>query len=242
MMIDAQPSLLVEDISPSLKKRLWWSILLRDRSLCIGLRRRPQVPIKYFDWLTEYDFMDEIYYSRAYDPDEKRRLLTALQEQCHLAVLLSDLVSLLFAPRVFPSCFLSVDQFDGLMFTIEKIRSSLVEWENQTLSTHKLTERTEFDDPAAMLTALTSMYYQYGHPSSCSTPLANPKSSARVDLAQYTAFTIEENLSFAKTKYAQRVHQIGQDLKHSIEGLTSALEYFSNQGHLESLPLSVSVT
>lgn len=128
------------------------------------------------------------------------------------------------------------------MFTIEKIRLSLVEWENQTLSTHKLTERTEVDDPAAMLTALTSMYYQYGHPSSCSTPLANPKSSARVDLAQYTAFTIEENLSFAKTKYAQRVHQIGQDLKHSIEGLTSALEYFSNQGHLESLPLSVSVT
>ncbi|RJE20818.1 hypothetical protein PHISCL_06837 [Aspergillus sclerotialis] len=164
MMIDAQPSLLVDDISPSLKKRLWWSILLRDRSLCIGLRRRPQVPIKYCDWITEDDFMDEIYSSRAYDPNEKRRLLTALQEQCQLAVLLSDLVSLIFAPRVFPSCFLSVDQFDGLMLTIDKIRLSLVEWENQTLSTRQLMERAESDDPAAMLTALTSMYYQYDIP------------------------------------------------------------------------------
>ena len=38
------------------------------------------------------------------------------------------------------------------------------------------------------------------------------------------------------------MHQIGQDLKHSIEGLTSTLEYFSNQGHLESLPFTVYVT
>lgn len=38
------------------------------------------------------------------------------------------------------------------------------------------------------------------------------------------------------------MHEISQDLNHSIEGLTSALEYFSNQGHLESLPLSVFVS
>src|SRR5699024_729829 len=38
MMIDAKPFFSnVEDVNPSLKKRLWWSILLRDRSLCIGL-------------------------------------------------------------------------------------------------------------------------------------------------------------------------------------------------------------
>lgn len=71
--------------------------------------------------------------------------------------------------------------------------------------------------------------------------VANLVSAARVDLAQYAAFIIEENLSLAKDTYNQRMLEIGRDLKHGIEGLTSAMEYFSNQGHLESLPLSVSV-
>lgn len=53
---------------------------------------------------------------------------------------------------------------------------------------------------------------------------------------------IEENLSFAKnTLYDHCMLEIGQDLKHGIGGLTSAMEYFSIQGNLESLPLSVSV-
>ena len=163
MTMDARPSLQVDNITPSLKKRLWSSILLRDRTLCIGLRRRPQTPVKYCDWMTEDDFMDEIYCSHVYDPDEKRRLLTALQKQCQLAVLLSDLVSLIFAPQICSSRFLGPDQFDALMFTIERIRLSLVDWENQITFPRDQMEGAEFDDPVAMLTALTSMYYQYEH-------------------------------------------------------------------------------
>ena len=52
---------------------------------------------------------------------------------------------------------------------------------------------------------------------------------------------IEEHLLFAKDVYEQRKLSIGYDLKHGIEGLTAAMEYFSIQGHSESFPLSVSV-
>lgn len=163
MLIDSQPSLHVENVKGSIKKRLWWSILLRDRSLCIGLRRRPQLPTisqsEYCDWLTEDDFEDEMQHSRVYDYDAKRSLLHALQDQCHLAVALSDLVSLVFAPRVLPSCFLSAEQFDELMSTIERIRLSLVEWETKTRST----KPTATTDPAAILSNLSCMYFQYVH-------------------------------------------------------------------------------
>ncbi|KAJ5697120.1 hypothetical protein N7488_010804 [Penicillium malachiteum] len=104
MMIDAQPSTFVEDISDSMRKRLWWSILLRDRSLCIGLRRRPQVTsINIYgcrDMLEEADFADEMHGSEVHSYQSKKALLSALQEQCQLALLLTDLTSLIFAPRV----------------------------------------------------------------------------------------------------------------------------------------------
>ena len=60
MLIDAQPLFHIENLKASMKKRLWWSILLRDRSLCIGLRRRPQAPVEYCEWMVEADFEDEI--------------------------------------------------------------------------------------------------------------------------------------------------------------------------------------
>ena len=66
-------------------------------------------------------------------------------------------------------------------------------------------------------------------------------SAAQVVLAQYAALMMEEHLLFAKDVYEQRKLKIGYDLKHGIEGLTAAMEYFSIQGHSESFPLSVSV-
>ncbi|KAJ5498768.1 hypothetical protein N7453_007819 [Penicillium expansum] len=95
MLIDSHPSLVVEYAPISLKKRLWWSIFLRDRSLCLGLCRRPQVTSIGFhgwsDWLNTEDFSEELHQSRVYDYATKKRLLDELQKQCELAVLLTDL-------------------------------------------------------------------------------------------------------------------------------------------------------
>lgn len=95
MLIDSHPPLVVGNVAISLKKRLWWSILLRDQSLCIGLRHRPRVTSIGFhgwsDWLSIEDFSEELHQSRVYNYDTKKRLLVELQNQCELAVVLTDL-------------------------------------------------------------------------------------------------------------------------------------------------------
>lgn len=47
------------------------------------------------------------------------------------------------------------------------------------------------------------------------------------------------NPSLSKETYYQRKLEVSENLKHGIDGLTMAMEYFSVHGHLESIPLSV---
>ncbi|KAJ5086193.1 Transcription factor [Penicillium argentinense] len=227
MTIDAQPSLLIENFLVSMKKRLWWSILLRDRSLCIGLRRRPQITSVNLhgcrDWLKEEDFEGEMHASQIFNYEAKRRLLVAFQEQCHLAILLTDLVSVVFAPRATCGLPPSAEVFHSLMHEVEAIKRALVEWEAQALPAPAPTFQPQNDDPSAALRSLTFMYYH----------------AARVDLAQYAALLMEEHLTFATQMYRNSVLQIGNDLYSGIVGLTAVMEYFSLNGHIEFLPLSV---
>src|SRR5689334_5240857 len=66
------------------KKRLWWSIMIRDRSLCLGLRREPHITSKELKYvanpITEDDLMDEICESRVYDKPTKQVLTGIFQE------------------------------------------------------------------------------------------------------------------------------------------------------------------
>lgn len=162
MIIDGQPSAVVDNVSESMKKRIWWSILLRDRSLCIGLRRRPQVTSINLhacrDWLTEADFEDEMNHSRAYDYETKRILLSSLQDLCYLAVLLTDLASLVFAPHVSTSISYTTEEFSTLMVTVENIKQSLIQW-HETAKPPPNPTKQQANDPTAVLRSLTFMYY-----------------------------------------------------------------------------------
>lgn len=66
-------------------------------------------------------------------------------------------------------------------------------------------------------------------------------STAEVDLAQYTALMIEENTSLPPETYEEIVLEIGGDLKAGIDGLTAVMQFFSLNGHVDNLPLSVYV-
>lgn len=166
MMIDSQPTNIVENLPQCMKKRIWWSILIRDRSLCIGLRRRPQVTSinmhGYYDSLKEEDFHAELHCSRVYDYDTKRELLIALQEQCSLAVVLTDLVTLVFAPASTTRRCLSFSEFYQDMRKADYIKQSLVKWEVQARPTPPPNaSSTRLDEDAAgPLRSLTFMYYQ----------------------------------------------------------------------------------
>jgi hypothetical protein len=164
MLIDTKPKVIIENVPISVKKRLWWSILLRDRSLCIGLRRQPQIASHNLhgcrDWLKEEDFEEEMRRSPVYDCNAKKRLFKALQDQCRLAVVLTDLVSLVFTPRMTTIASYSRDAFRALMCTIEEIKRSLISWETQAQAPSVLDSTTGSHDPASTTKNLTFMYYQ----------------------------------------------------------------------------------
>lgn len=168
MIIDTKPSITVENVPKSTKKRLWWSILLRDRSICIGLRRQPQIASHNLhgcrDWLGEEDFEQEMHGSPFYDYDAKMKLLKALQDQCRLAVLLTDLVCLVFTPRVTTIASYSKEAFRALMCTVEDIKTSLISWEAQAQAPVILDRMAGNHDPALTTKNLTFMYYQYESP------------------------------------------------------------------------------
>ncbi|GMG23408.1 unnamed protein product [Aspergillus oryzae] len=137
MIVGCGPGPGDQGINLSLMKRLWWSMVLRDRVLSIGLRRRPQITSVEFNmganWLTEEDFAEEIVSSRVYDPQVKILLFQVLQEQCKLAVLLTDMVALVFSSQGVSSPSLSLAEFQAVLAAIRRIKRYLTKWEDVSI-------------------------------------------------------------------------------------------------------------
>ncbi|KAL2861204.1 Zn(II)2Cys6 transcription factor [Aspergillus lucknowensis] len=226
MIIGCQPGP-TEDINASLKKRLWWSIILRDRSLCLGLRRRPQVTS--FDMgivaelPDEEDFADEISTSPVYSPEIKRMMLKVLQEQCRLAVLLSEMITFVFASHGISAPSLTLEQFHEDLARIARTKSAMQRWE----ACSPLHQWTEGKAPEAvtLFTNFTYMYYQ----------------TARIDLAHYEALLLENHLMFCGENYITQLWSAGNTLRDAMSRLTSIMEYFGREGRAQNLPLSVCV-
>lgn len=151
-----------EDVEVSVKKRLWWSIILRDRSLCLGLRRRPQVPSIDFGMgvepLEAEDFAQEIHRSLVYSSSTKQMLFKALQEQCRLAVLLTEMVSFVFASHGLSAPNVSIDEFKESLAKIDRIKKSMKQWEKCSKISISLNE--DLPEPVTLFINFTLMYYQ----------------------------------------------------------------------------------
>ncbi|KAL4865000.1 hypothetical protein BDV12DRAFT_211283 [Aspergillus spectabilis] len=215
----------IEDFDPSLKKRLWWSIILRDRSLCLGLRRRPQVTSFDMGMVAELpdedDFADEIHNSPVYSPEIKRMMLKVLQEQCRLAVLLSEMITFVFASHGIAAPSLTLEQFQEELVKIARTKTAMQRWE----ACSPLDQWTEGKAPEAvtLFTNFTFMYYQ----------------TARIDLAHYEALLLENHLMFSGKNYINQLWNAGNNLRDAMSRLTSIMEYFGREGRAQNLPLSV---
>ena len=158
MIVGCGPGPGDSQINLSMMKRLWWSMVLRDRVLSIGLRRRPQITSVEFNmganWLTEEDFADEIVNSRVYDPELKIELFQVLQEQCKLAVLLTDMVALVFSSQGVSSPSLSLTEFQAVLAAIHRIKRYLTKWEAVSIVPPSTSHET-----VTFFTHLTWMYY-----------------------------------------------------------------------------------
>ena len=163
MVVDSHPSDSIMGVSESMRKRLWWCILLRDRSICIGLRRRPQITSirtdACFDQLNESDFADEMRSSRVHIYETKKKLFIAFQEQCNLALLLTELVCLIFTPGLAARRHLAPDEFCRHNERVENIRQSLLVWESHAQPAPSVMSQPGIYDPVSTLKSLTFMYY-----------------------------------------------------------------------------------
>ncbi|GAM35146.1 hypothetical protein TCE0_017r03242 [Talaromyces pinophilus] len=213
-------------------KRLWWSILLRDRSLSLGLRRHPQVTAIEFmtdkDWLlNEMDFQDEFKNSQVYPEIVKRQLFAALQEQCRLAVLLTDALSILFTSPGPTAQSYAVEPTYKTIPTLEMAKENLLVWKNRSvLAPNSSSKRGSTEHEIVNLfTHITYMYYY----------------TAQMSITHHEAMVLENQSQpqHSQDEYNSRVMNIGSYLRTSIEGLMRVIEYFYTNQSSVILPLSV---
>lgn len=143
------------------RKRLWWSIILRDRYLCLTLHRRTQVPEipggLGLDALDEDVLSCEIQSSLVYDPEAKVILVKILKEYYDLALALSDMVPLVYASHGINTASLSEDACIESLKKAECAKGSLEEWKSSTSLPVLVAQVTQ--EPATLFANLIHMYY-----------------------------------------------------------------------------------
>ncbi|KAL4789285.1 hypothetical protein BDV19DRAFT_397190 [Aspergillus venezuelensis] len=226
VILGQQPVSFAGDLRNSMTKRLWWSILLRDRCLCLGLRRRTQLTSKHFNAETSYfeeaDFADEIAHSYVYDSDSKRILFEALQHQCRLAVVMSDMASFMFTSNGVSSPSLSFKGFQSHRCEIKRLRNELLHWERRFSPPQTLPNGNVLLSPIMTFIKVTYMYYY----------------AAQSNLSHYEALIVESHSDFTGKSYNVQLSECASSLKDTVAGLTETMEYFSDSRNVENIPLS----
>jgi hypothetical protein len=114
-------------------KRLWWSCILRDRMIALGVRRMIQIGPETFDFdqpgLEEEDLAEECDKSDVYDCASKQSLSKIVAAQCELAVAMMPMMITAY-------CDETISQIDGSsvamlihsMTAVEKASTELSVW------------------------------------------------------------------------------------------------------------------
>ncbi|KAL2846367.1 hypothetical protein BJY01DRAFT_263335 [Aspergillus pseudoustus] len=215
------PDLWVDAIS---KKRLWWSIVLRDRCLSLALHRRTQVPVidpsLGIDGLDEDDFADEILNSCVYDSPTKRVLVKVLKEHYELALALSDMMPLVYSSHGIRVLSVSKEAFDITLVKIRRVEATLDQWLSSTKLPALMSPTANESIP--VFVKLVYMYYY----------------SARINLTHFELLTIENHYGYTSA-YTTHLSRAGATLSESMRHLTGVLEFLSHRGKSHTLPLSL---
>lgn len=172
MLVDAHlyHNLRRDDPAHATKKRLWWSVLLRDRILPLGLRRHLQISPDQFDLdidcMDEKDLDDEIHSSQVYNAGTKRSLALILNFQCRLALILTSVVITVYAPNSFTQPKKATEkEFMESLGDISNIKLSLREWYDEaTAALSPITCSDGVHDSVTLYSDMMYIYYEYVKP------------------------------------------------------------------------------
>jgi hypothetical protein len=155
------------DLSPEYRpalKRLWWSCILRDRILSLALRRSPLIIPHDFDFslppLTAEDFSNDQGRSDVYGTRTQKALARIIELQCKLAVVLTDLLTLMFPRRML---FVPESRADSRQSLVQfdKCAALFDRWYDE--SWPHLVNLIQFEDAlhsTRRYISITSIYYQ----------------------------------------------------------------------------------
>ncbi|EEH42840.2 uncharacterized protein PADG_07660 [Paracoccidioides brasiliensis Pb18] len=210
------------------KKRLWWSIILRDRILPLGLRRHPQITPQNFDQpldcLSEEDLEDEVYNSEVYNPETKRLLANVMRVQCQLAIVLTDVIMTAYRPHGFSQpIVLTEKEFVTAIREKGDIRDSLTQWANDAeASFGSILESDTVHESVTLYSNLTFMYFHTG----------------RLALCHNETLTLEAHQRFIADTYSKRLEGIKEELEEAALGITRSVKRLLMRGVARHLPIS----
>ncbi|KAL2847173.1 hypothetical protein BJY01DRAFT_234361 [Aspergillus pseudoustus] len=208
-------------VDVSLKKRLWWSIILRDRSLCLSLNRRCQVTaipadleIESFD---EADLASEMIDSHAFTLQSKRELLTILKEHYGLAIALSDMMRLVYTSH---GTNLTLCASEDIFATIRQIEERLTLWKASTKRRDLTGNRA-----TPIINRFANMVYMYYY-------------AARIRLSQFELLLLECHPEYRRGQ-AEMLDRIRNTLQDSIQQQILILQFFGQYARHHTLPLTI---
>lgn len=189
-------------------KRLWWSCILRDRILPLGVHRPLRITHEYFNvrnnLLTIEDFEGEIQKSRVYDPATKKVLVNLLIELCKLCIVLTDIILIVCPLDGFPRITSGDTDDSDLRRRIDRCRAALAEWFGNAI--------IQFPTPAGIGNAnesvilFTNLIYIYYH-------------SAKVALCHHEVLHWDTP-STTDAGYRVQLLTIKKELQESIAAIT----------------------
>lgn len=108
---------------------------------------------------SEAEFESEIRGSRVYDQDSRRTLFIAFRDLCQLAILLTEMVSLVNGHQGLSLPYLTVQDFRTKLALTKSIQTSLALWKES--SAMSVADREKMQSPVRSFIHLKDMYYQY---------------------------------------------------------------------------------
>ncbi|OGM47306.1 hypothetical protein ABOM_003808 [Aspergillus bombycis] len=194
-------------------KRLWWCCIVRDRAVSLGMRRPIQItpdltPVGANGALSLQDLQKRQNLSEVYSYEVQCELHKIFIRQCHLAVIVTDLLMVLY-PDPRESLPEAPSSGSGPWEQLGRFELRLSLWHTEFIiaSEHDLPVR---HDSISLLLSLTSIYYQATRMAMCSY-------STRLVCCLHTTPARENTLEYYGNELRDAVTQVTTEISDLIE-------------------------
>ncbi|CAK7204834.1 hypothetical protein SEUCBS139899_007596 [Sporothrix eucalyptigena] len=232
-------------------KRLWWSCLIRDRLLSLGVRRTLQIPRAQFDVdrhppLNTADLADEIAYSRVYNLETKKHLVAVVVHIAELCVVLTDVLAMAY-PADWPVW--DRQKLERDMGQVQLCRAALNHWSesvSQRQSLYGLNSPVTVNsgnhylhDSIVLYTHLMHIYYHSGRIALCHYETLNMILYSSIQGPTIANLNISlGNLSVGPGQDASAIQKNRNDLQDAASEVAESLKELVRRRLARWLPIS----